>query len=113
MTCLFCNIINKKIPAKIVFESDDILAFRDISPQAPSHILIIPKKHIETLNDTHQDDALLLGTMLMVAKDIAKCEGIDSSGYRLNINTLKAGGQEVFHIHIHLLGGRQMTWPPG
>jgi histidine triad (HIT) family protein len=111
--CLFCKIINKEIPADIVFENDDVLAFKDINPQAPTHILIIPKKHIATINDIDNNDKNLMGELIITAKNIAKDMGFAENGYRLNINCGNDGGQEVEHIHLHLLAGRQMTWPPG
>jgi histidine triad (HIT) family protein len=111
--CLFCKIINKEIPADIVFENDEVLAFKDINPQAPTHILIIPKKHIATTNDIDNNDKNLMGELIITAKNIAKDMGFAENGYRLNINCGNDGGQEVGHIHLHLLAGRQMTWPPG
>jgi histidine triad (HIT) family protein len=111
--CLFCKIINKEIPADIVFENDEVLAFKDINPQAPTHILIIPKKHITTTNDIDNNDKNLMGELIITAKNIAKDMGFAENGYRLNINCGNDGGQEVGHIHLHLLAGRQMTWPPG
>lgn len=113
MDCLFCNIVQRKIPATIVYEDDDIIAFRDIKPQAPTHILVIPKRHFATINETHQEEAQLLGSMILCAKELARNEAIDTTGYRLLFNVNSGGGQEVYHIHLHLLGGRQMTWPPG
>ena len=111
--CLFCKIIKKEIPSDIVYETDSILAFNDINPQAPHHILIVPKKHIPTLNDLSEEDANLIGTLLLTAKDLAATRGIDESGYRTVFNCNADAGQAVFHIHLHLLGGRPMTWPPG
>ena len=113
MTCLFCKIIERKIPADIIFEDDTLFAFRDINPQAPEHILIIPKKHINTINDADDNDAQLLGEITLCAKNIAKNLGVDNDGYRLVFNINNNGGQEVYHIHLHLLAGRQMCWPPG
>lgn len=113
MHCLFCKIVKGEIPATILFEDAHVMAFRDISPQAPTHCLIIPKRHIATINDIMPDDAQLLGQMILTAKKIASDEGIIDSGYRLVFNTNDNGGQTVHHIHLHLLGGRQMTWPPG
>lgn len=113
MHCLFCDIIQGKIPATVVFEDEEMLAFRDISPQAPTHVLIIPKRHIATINDTDEQDAFLLGRLILRAKHIAKAQGLSETGYRLVYNINSGGGQEVYHIHLHLLGGRQMTWPPG
>lgn len=107
--CLFCKIISKKIPADIVYEDDKVLAIRDINPQAPVHTLIIPHKHIDTLNDTNKDDQELLGYMVLVATQIAKDNGVDESGYRLVMNCNAQGGQTVFHIHLHILAGRQLT----
>ncbi|HEV7387076.1 MAG TPA: histidine triad nucleotide-binding protein [Gemmatimonadaceae bacterium] len=109
--CLFCRIARGEIPAKLVVNNKEIAAFRDISPQAPTHILIIPKKHIASLDDVN--DSALLGQMMAMAAALARQEGIAKTGYRTVINTGKDGGQSVDHLHIHLLGGRQMTWPPG
>ncbi|KTD34783.1 HIT family hydrolase [Legionella moravica] len=113
MNCLFCKIAKGEIPATVLFEDNEIIAFRDIRPQAPTHILIIPKKHIATINDTSDDDEQLLGKMVLKAKKLAESEGLSEVGYRLVFNINSGGGQEVYHIHLHLLGGRQMTWPPG
>ena len=110
---LFSKIINREIDADIVFEDDDVLAFRDIDPQAPTHILIIPKKPVATINDLNEEDAVLIGRMVLVAKSLAEQEGVSKDGYRLVMNCNKAGGQTVFHIHLHLLGGRSFSWPPG
>ncbi|MEY3106342.1 MAG: hypothetical protein RIT35_508 [Pseudomonadota bacterium] len=109
--CLFCKMVSGEITPHIVFEDDNILAFRDINPQAPIHILIIPKTHIATLNDL--DSTLLAGQLLQTAVQLAKIEGISEEGYRTVFNCNKKGGQEVYHVHLHLLGGRQMIWPPG
>ena len=111
--CLFCNMVSGAIPCNKVYENEYVLAFRDIDPKAPTHILIIPKKHITTLNEINKNDQDLLGELLLTAKKIAKDEGIDTSGYRTVFNCNSDGGQTVFHIHMHLLGGRQMAWPPG
>ncbi len=111
--CLFCKIVEKEIPSDIVFENDNILAFRDINPQAPTHILIIPKVHIPTLNDLTENHQKLIGEMLLTAQNLAEKEGIAKKGYRTVFNCNNDGGQEVYHIHLHLLGGRKMTWPPG
>mgnify|MGYP002149399432 FL=1 len=100
-----------EIKPDVVYEDDNVLAFRDINPQAPVHILIIPKKHLSTLNDL--DDSVLAAQLLQTAIKLAKQEGIDQKGYRTVFNCNKEGGQEVFHIHLHLLGGRQLSWPPG
>jgi Diadenosine tetraphosphate (Ap4A) hydrolase and other HIT family hydrolases len=110
--CLFCRIVAGEIPAKVVHEDDEVLAFRDISPQAPVHILLIPKRHIASVGDATVEDAPILGTLLLVAKKIAENEGI-ASGYRLVTNRGAEAGQSVFHLHVHLLGGRPMGWPPG
>lgn len=113
MDCLFCKIAQGTIPATVIFEDNDIIAFHDIKPQAPTHLLVIPKRHIATINDTHIDDSQLLGSMILCAKNLAKNEGLSEQGYRLVFNVNSGGGQEVYHIHLHVLGGRQMTWPPG
>lgn len=114
MSTIFTKIINKEIPADIVFESETILAFRDINPQAPVHILIIPKIEIPTIKDIYgSEHANLLGQMYDAANKIAKDEGIADDGFRLVFNCGDNGGQDVYHIHMHLLGGRQMKWPPG
>lgn len=110
---LFLKIINREIPAEIIYETDDILAFRDINPQAPVHVLIIPKEHIPTMNDLEPQHAEVVGKMFMVAAELAALEGISDDGYRVVMNCNEAGGQAVYHIHLHLLGGRQMVWPPG
>lgn len=111
--CLFCKIVNGDIPADKVYENGNILAFRDINPQAPTHILIIPKEHIPTLNDLEESHQALVGEILFTAKNLAEQEGIATSGYRAVFNCNRGAGQDVYHIHLHLLGGRQMTWPPG
>ncbi len=112
-TCLFCKILAKEIPAAIVHQDDQVTAFRDINPQAPVHILVCPNRHIESLNQIGSEDGLLLGRLIQMAVKIAAQEKIDTSGYRLVVNTKRGAGQSVFHLHIHLLGGRQMHWPPG
>ncbi len=111
--CLFCSIADKTIPAEIVFADDEIIAFRDINPQAPTHILIIPQEHIATLNDLTKEQAALVGRLVLVARQLAREAGIAEEGYRTVFNCNRAAGQAVFHIHLHLLGGRPMTWPPG
>jgi histidine triad (HIT) family protein len=111
--CLFCRIVNKEIPADIVFENDKLLAFRDIDPQAPVHILIIPKEHITTTNDLNNNNKELIGELVLTAKNLATKYNIAEDGYRMVFNCNKSGGQAVYHIHLHLLGGRQMKWPPG
>jgi histidine triad (HIT) family protein len=110
---LFLKIISREIPAEIVFETDDVLAFRDINPQAPTHILIIPKIHIETTDDLTEVHESIAGKMVIAAVQIARMQGLSENGYRLVFNCKEHGGQMVFHIHLHLLGGRQMHWPPG
>lgn len=111
--CLFCRIAAKAIPAKVVAETPEALAFHDIQPQAPVHALVIPKKHVATLNDAQPDDAALLGKLLLLAKDVARTLGVDASGWRLAVNTNKDAQQSVFHVHLHVLGGRRLEWPPG
>lgn len=110
---LFLKIIERKIPADIVYETDEILAFRDISPQAPTHLLIIPKEPIRTINDLEEGHAEVVGKLILAAAELARQEGIAEDGYRVVMNCNRAGGQAVYHIHLHLLGGRQMAWPPG
>lgn len=112
MDCIFCNIAEKKIPATLLYEDEQLLAFRDINPQAPVHMLVIPRKHIPTIDAVEDADALLVGRMITRAKELARQEGLQD-GYRLVFNVNSGGGQEVYHIHLHILGGRQMTWPPG
>ena len=111
--CIFCRIAAKEIPARIVYEDDEILAFDDIHPKAPVHVLIIPKEHFASLNELPEDREGLLGQVLVKARAIAAAKGIGESGYRIVLNTARDSGQDVFHIHFHLLGGRRMTWPPG
>ena len=111
--CLFCKIRDGEIQGDIVFENDDVLAFNDVNPQAPVHVLIIPKKHISTVNDIDAGDEVIMGKLYSVAKVIAAQRGIADDGYRLVVNCNEKAGQTVFHIHMHLLGGRSMTWPPG
>jgi histidine triad (HIT) family protein len=111
--CIFCKIVSGDIPGDIVYQNDDVLAFRDLNPQAPTHILVIPKRHVATINDLQDTDAELIGKMYLAAKEIASKEGIDEAGYRTIMNCNAGAGQTVFHIHLHVLGGRQMSWPPG
>ncbi len=111
--CLFCKILAGEIPADIIYESDTAIAFRDINPQAPTHVLVIPRKHIATINDIDDEDRLLVGSLYAAAKEIAAGEGIADSGYRTVMNCNEGAGQSVFHIHLHVLGGRPMGWPPG
>ena len=111
--CLFCKIIKGEIPAEIVADNDHALAFRDINPQASTHVLIIPKVHISSTRDLNNENIDALSQMALLANEISDSKGIKDSGYRWVINTGNDGGQTVFHIHLHLLGGRQMNWPPG
>jgi histidine triad (HIT) family protein len=113
MDCLFCRLIKREIPTSIIFEDPEIFVFNDIKPQAPFHLLVIPKKHIATINDVDTTDELLMGKMILTAKKIAKDQGFCEKGYRLIFNVNEHGGQEIFHIHLHILGGRPMHWPPG
>ena len=113
MSCVFCGIVSGEIPSERVAEGDDYLAFRDVVPAAPTHVLIIPKRHVDGIATTDPKDADLLGRMLLVASEIARQEGIDENGYRVVINEGADGGQTVEHLHIHVLGGRGMGWPPG
>ena len=111
--CLFCRIVDGDIPAEVVYESDTALAFRDINPQAPTHVLIIPRRHISTIDDLDTADQELVGSLFTAAKDVAQQEGLAESGYRTVMNCGEGAGQSVFHIHLHVLGGRLMNWPPG
>ncbi len=113
MSCLFCKIIKQEIPAKIVHEDNDVLAFEDVNPQAPVHVLVIPRKHISTTLEITDDDNELIGKMYQVAATIAKNRKVADSGFRLVMNCNKDAGQTVFHIHLHMLAGRPMSWPPG
>ena len=111
--CLFCRIREGEMSADIIFENDKVLAFRDVNLQAPIHILIIPRKHISTVNDITEGDEEVMAELFMVAKTIAAQEGVSDEGYRLVVNCNEGAGQAVFHIHMHLLAGRTMSWPPG
>jgi histidine triad (HIT) family protein len=111
--CLFCRIARKELPAKVLFENERILAFEDIRPKAPVHVLVIPKDHFASLNDAPDGAGDLLGEILLRAREIARERGIGESGYRIVLNTARDSGQEVFHIHFHILGGRRLAWPPG
>jgi histidine triad (HIT) family protein len=111
--CLFCQILSGDIPATKVYEDDQAYAFRDINPQAPTHVLIIPREHIESLNDAAPGDEAMLGHLLRLASKIANQQGIAESGFRTVVNTGAESGQTVWHLHVHLLGGRTMNWPPG
>ena len=111
--CLFCKIRDGEIPGDIVYENDHVLAFNDINPVAPTHILIIPKEHISTLNDLEENHTQTMGELILTAKKIAELKGFSEAGYRTVFNCNENGQQTVFHIHLHLIGGRQMSWPPG
>src|SRR6266852_3342388 len=111
--CLFCRIVKHEIPASIVYEDERVLAFNDINPQAPTHVLVVPKRHIATLNDLSADDDRLVGELVRRAAAIAHDRGLSAGGFRTVFNTNREAGQTVFHIHLHLLGGRSMHWPPG
>ena len=110
---IFSKIINRQIPATIVYETEKVLAFRDVSPQAPTHILVIPKQPIASIAHATSDDREILGELLLAAAAVAKLEGLEERGYRVVTNVGKDGGQTVFHLHLHLLGGRALDWPPG
>ena len=111
--CLFCKIVNKEIPAQIVHENDHVVAFRDLRPVAPTHVLVIPKKHIVGLHEATPEDAAMLGEVMLAARDVAEKLGLQETGYRTVINNGPDAGQSVFHLHVHLLGGRTLAWPPG
>lgn len=111
--CLFCKMASGEIQPDVVYENDAVLAFRDINPQAPTHVLVIPRRHISTLNDLTEADAELVGKLFLAAKEVARIDGIADAGYRTVMNCNAQAGQTVFHIHLHVLGGRAMHWPPG
>jgi len=111
--CLFCKMIAGEIKPDVVYENDDVLAFRDINPQAPTHALVVPKRHIATINDLTDNDAVLMGQLYLAAQQVARQDGIAVDGYRTVMNCNASAGQTVFHIHLHVLGGRNMQWPPG
>lgn len=113
MSCLFCKIARKEIPAKLAHEDDETLAFHDINPVAATHVLVIPRKHIVSLAEATPEDQALLGKLLLVAKQIAEAEGRSGEGFRTIINSGVNAGQSVFHLHVHVIGGRPMAWPPG
>ena len=113
MGTIFDKIINKEIPAEIVYETDRVLAFKDINPVAPIHLLIIPKYNIQTVNDVTEDDSEVLAELFLSAKELSKKMGIDKEGYRLVINCNDNGGQTVYHLHMHLIAGQKLGWPPG
>jgi histidine triad (HIT) family protein len=112
-SCLFCRILAGDIPADIVYESDTAIAFRDINPQAPTHVLVIPREHISTINDIHPDHETIIGSLYTAAREIAAAERFADEGYRTVMNCNEGAGQSVFHIHLHVLAGRPLTWPPG
>ena len=111
--CLFCKMVNGAVKPDIVYENEAVLAFKDINPQAPVHVLVVPKKHIATLNDLEPEHDVLVGEMYLTAKKVAEKLGVAESGYRTVMNCNEGAGQSVFHLHLHVLGGRQMQWPPG
>jgi len=111
--CLFCKMAAGELPADIVYEDQDVVAFRDISPQAPTHVLIVPRKHVATINDLSEEENGDINQLFLAAAKIARDEGIADDGYRVTMNCNAAAGQTVFHLHLHLLGGRSMGWPPG
>lgn len=113
MDCLFCKIANQQIPANVAFENERVIAFHDLFPQAPTHVLIIPKTHYSTLNDVPASESALLGELVSTASAIARNLGLADNGYRVVMNCNQDGGQSVYHIHLHLLAGRQLAWPPG
>ena len=112
-SCLFCRIVAQEIPSDLVHQDDRAIVIRDLNPQAPTHLLVISREHIESLDDASQKDEALLGHLLRVAARVANAEGLGESGYRTVINNGAGAGQSVFHLHLHVLGGREMTWPPG
>ena len=111
--CLFCRILDRRAPAKFVYEDNQVAAIEDVNPQAPVHLLVIPRKHIASLKDASAEDEPVLGRLLTVAAQLARERGLDSKGYRTVVNTGSSAGQSVFHLHVHLLGGRAFHWPPG
>jgi histidine triad (HIT) family protein len=113
MACLFCEIVGGRIPAKVVHQDDHVLAFQDIDPKAPTHVLVIPKKHITSILDVSEGDDALVGRLVRTARDLAQQSGLDPRGFRLVFNCGDDAGYSVYHIHLHLLGGRKLSWPPG
>ena len=111
--CLFCKIVAREVPAEVVAETDDLIAFNDINPQAPRHILVVPKAHIPTVNDLQAEEGELIGRMVLLARDFAEDHEYSGAGYRLVLNCNRQAGQSVFHIHMHVLAGRYLSWPPG
>ena len=113
MECIFCGIVNRSLPTELIYEGETIVAFRDITPQAPTHVLIVPREHVESVAALEAGHTALLGEMFLAANTIAAQEGVGASGYRLVFNCGRAAGQSVDHLHLHLLGGRKLGWPPG
>lgn len=111
--CLFCKMVDGEIKPEVVYQDDHLMAIRDINPQAPTHVLVIPRQHISTLNEANEHDAELLGRLMVTARLVAESEGIAEAGYRTVMNCNAGAGQSVYHIHLHVLGGRPMHWPPG
>ncbi|XXY44431.1 histidine triad nucleotide-binding protein [Sorangium sp. So ce269] len=111
--CIFCKIANKEIPAKVVFEDEHVLAFHDLNPQAPTHVLVIPKRHIAGIGDAAPEDEVVLGRLLLAARQVAELTGVAQGGFRTVVNHGANAGQTVFHLHVHVIGGRPMAWPPG
>lgn len=111
--CLFCRISAGELDAELIYETDTVIGFRDINPQAPTHVLIVPRRHISTIDDLGETDAEIVGKLFLAARDIGRQEGVTDAGYRTVMNCNAAAGQTVFHIHLHLLGGRDLSWPPG
>jgi histidine triad (HIT) family protein len=111
--CLFCRIASGDLEADIVYENDTVVAFRDINPQAPTHVVIIPRKHVATINDLSDDDVVDIGALFLAAAEVARADDIAEDGYRVTMNCNERAGQSVFHVHLHVLGGRSMSWPPG
>lgn len=111
--CFFCKIASGKVDADIVYRDDTVVAFRDINPQAPTHVLIIPRKHVATINDLTDSEITDIGSLFIAAKTVAKQEDLEQKGYRVVMNCMEGAGQSVFHIHLHVLGGRSLRWPPG
>ena len=112
-SCLFCRIVTGQIPAEIIYSNEHAVAFRDINPQAPVHVLVIPRTHVDSLAEAARDDAEMLGPLLRAAARVAEEQGLSASGFRTVINTGAGAGQSVFHLHVHVLGGRSLNWPPG
>ena len=113
MDCIFCRIINGDMPSDIVYRDDEVIGFNDINPMAPTHVLFIPRRHVSTMNDFDHEDAELIGKLMFAAQQYAKQQGFAEDGYRLVTNCNRMAGQSVYHVHLHLLAGRPMTWPPG